>query len=84
LRRRQLDPRHLLARGEIHHREAVGVGELHEDALGRAVGAGLDRHRAHAEIERQLPDRDLALEIDDGHELAGIEPVIRCLPSGVT
>jgi hypothetical protein len=38
--------------------------------FGRAVGTGLDRHRAHAEIERQLPHRDFALEIDDGHELA--------------
>src|SRR5262249_8702298 len=40
------------------------------DALGRAVRAGLDRHRAHPEIEWQLPYGNLALEIDDGQKLA--------------
>ena len=54
------------AGGEIHHREAVEVGQLHENPLGRAVRIGLDGHRADALAEVDLPGHRLGREIDDG------------------
>ena len=68
-RLRKPDPRYLFAGGEIHDGEAIRIRELHKDAFGRAIRAGFDGHRAHAQIERQLPDRNFALEVDDRQKL---------------
>ena len=65
---RQLDAGGLLALGEIDHREAVEVGELRENALGRAVRVGLDRHRPDAAAQLELPGDLLGGEIDHGEQ----------------
>jgi hypothetical protein len=48
--------------------KAVEVGELREDALGRAVRVGLDCHRADAAAELELPGDLLGREVDDGEQ----------------
>ena len=64
---RQLDPRHFFARSKVHHGEPVEVGQLREDPLGRAVRAGLDRHRADALVEFHFPSDLLGRETDHGN-----------------
>ena len=61
------------------------LGELQEDALGRAVGVGVEGHRPHAFARRQRPDDLLGLLIDDEHP-SSPESTRRTanLPSGVT
>ena len=84
-RLRQLDAGDLLALREIDHGEAVEVGELREDPLGRAVRVGLDRHRPDAAAHLGLPGDLLGGEIDDGQQRSSrIEPVMTYLLSGVT
>ena len=62
------DPRNLLALCKIYDREAIGVGELDENAFRRAVRIGLDRHRPHAFVELMLPGDRVSRKVDDGQE----------------
>ena len=71
---RELDPGDFLARGEIDHGKAVDVGQLHEDPLGRAVGARLDRHRANALVELDLPRQLFRRQIDDADRAGADRP----------
>ena len=52
--------------GEVDDRESVESGELGEDALGRAVGVGLEGHRTNGTVELNLPCHLLGVEINHG------------------
>ena len=60
------------------------IRELDKHPLRRPVGVHLEGDGPDALVERQRPDWFLALLIDDGHQLAAIEPATMNLPSGVT
>src|SRR6266481_9199100 len=63
---RQLDPGYFGALREIHHCKPVQAGELDENAACRTVGVCFERHGPHGTVEFNLPNRLLALEINDG------------------
>ena len=57
----------MLADSEYRHELEAAINPFKGLLLGLffiTVGAGLDRHGPHAEIERQLPHRNFAFEID--------------------
>ncbi len=58
---------HFLPRREVHDREPVEVGDLHEQPLGRSVGVLLEGDRPHALVEER-PHRLLGLGVDHGHQ----------------
>jgi len=70
----------LLARSEIHHGEAIEIGQLHEGPSGCAIWPGLDRHRANPLVELELPRHPFARKVDTP---VATEPVTAYLPSAV-
>ena len=65
-----LDPSHFFVRREIHDRESVGLIQLCEDPVSRAVGIALDDQRQYPLVVGKLPGDFHLLEIEDGNDMS--------------